>query len=154
MREWPLDNYIVLSRKLLENSENCIIIAGVQDALNKVDVLCNTLKSDRCINLINKTDLSVLLGLFDISEALITNDFGLVHLASLTSIKKFVLFGPESPQVYSPLGDNTQIIYSHLPCSPCFSAFNHRKSSCRDNRCLKVIKPEEVFNLVKNICKF
>ncbi|NQU18826.1 glycosyltransferase family 9 protein [bacterium] len=154
LREWPLENYIFLSKKLLENSRNCIIIAGMENESEKVDLFCNALNNKRCINLINKTSVAELLALFNMSEALITNDCGLAHLASLSSIKKFIFFGPESPQAYSPLGGNTWILYSNLPCSPCFSAFNHRKSSCRDNRCLKAIKLDETFNLIKSSCEY
>ena len=51
--------------------------------------------------------------------------------------------------VYGPLGENTWIIYSGLPCSPCLSVFNHRNSICKDNKCLKKIKPNEVYELIE-----
>ncbi len=150
LREWPLDNFITLSKDILKDSRNYIIIVGKVDLSNKARRFCEALDGNRCINLNGKTTLSELLTLFDIAEALISNDCGLVHLASLTFIKKFIIFGPETPRVYSPLGENTYVIYSNFPCSPCFSAFNHRNSACRDNRCLKVIKPDEVYGIIKS----
>lgn len=149
LREWPLGNYIKVAERILKDSANFLLLVGMEDFSDKDDLLIKRLKSERCINLINKTTLAELLALFDIAQVLITNDCGLAHLASLTAVKKFIFFGPESPELYSPLGGATSVFYSHLPCSPCFSALNHRKSSCRDNMCLKIIKPEEVFNIVK-----
>ncbi len=150
LREWPLENFVILSQKLLKDKNNSLLFLGMQAAAQKADIICRKLGEGRCINLTGQTTLPELLGIFNIADALITNDCGLAHLASLTPIKKFILFGPESPQIYSPLGENTRIIYSNLPCSPCLSAFNHRNSICKDNRCLKIIHPHEVYELIKS----
>lgn len=148
LREWPLENFMALSKMLLEDSQNYILFIGTAGASKKVEKICNVVKNKRCKDLTNKTTLPELLAIFEIANALITNDCGLAHLASLTLINKFIIFGPESPHIYSPLGENTYIIYSNLPCSPCLSSFNHRKSACIDNVCLKVIKPDKIFSLL------
>lgn len=148
LREWPLENFIDLGARVLEGPDNHILLVGSAGGLQKADLLCQRLLSKRCINLVGRTTLTELLELFSISAMLIAGDSGLAHLASLSSIKKFIIFGPESPQVFSPLGDNMRIIYANLPCSPCLSALNHRSSACRDNKCLKQIKPEDVFRLL------
>ncbi|MBU4252104.1 MAG: glycosyltransferase family 9 protein [Candidatus Omnitrophica bacterium] len=149
LREWPLENFIALARKLLEDEKNYIIVIGFQMISKKAQVLCKSVNNERCLDLSNKTTLTELFDLYGISTLLVTNDGGLAHLASLRPIKKFVFFGPESPHLYSPLGDSTQIIYSDLPCSPCFSAFNQRESACEDNKCLQIIKADDVYNLIK-----
>ncbi len=149
LREWPLENFIALARKLLEDEENYIIIIGFQAAFKKARILCKSVNDQRCIDLSNKTTLRELFNLYGIATLLITNDGGLAHLASLSPIKKFVFFGPESPHLYLPLGNNTRIIYSDLPCSPCFSAFNHRESACRENKCLQAIQADEVSKLIE-----
>jgi len=149
LREWPLESFIDIAKRLLDDRNNCIIIVGTEKASGKVDLLCSRVKSKRCINLTGRTTLCELLEIFGIAEALITNDCGLAHLASLTPIKKFMLFGPESPQIFSPLGENNRIFYSNLPCSPCLSVFNHRNSACKDNKCLKMISPDDVYKVIK-----
>jgi len=148
LREWALENFIILSKKILADSHNYIILIGTREASEKAGLLYTSVQDKRCINLTGKTTLIELLELFNLSDALICNDCGLAHLASLASIKKFIIFGPESPQIFSPLGEHNYIIYSSLPCSPCLSAFNHRNSACMDNRCLKNISPDQVSDLV------
>jgi ADP-heptose:LPS heptosyltransferase len=98
--------------------------------------------------LVNQTELDELLELFSIADILVSNDCGLAHLAMLTPIKEFVIFGPESPQVFGPLTENNYTIYSRWPCSPCLSVLNHRNSACKNNQCLKCIKPEDVYNFI------
>lgn len=153
LREWPLENFVVLSQMLLKEKSNCLLFLGTQGAAQKASLICRKLGEERCVNLTGETTLPELLDIFNIAEALISNDCGLAHLASLTAIKKFIFFGPESPQIYAPLGDNTHILYSSLPCSPCLSALNHRSTKCQDNLCLKTLSPEKVFNLIQENTK-
>lgn len=40
--------------------------------------------------------------------------------------------------------------FAGLSCSPCVTAWNHRKTPCTDNMCVKVIQPEKVYQLIKN----
>lgn len=149
IRNWPLENFISLSSKLLECEDNCIIIIGTHAAAEKSELILKKIANPRCRSLIEQINLGELMELFGNSYALICNDCGLAHLATLTSIKKFIIFGPENPHVFSPLGDNNYIIYSNWPCSPCFSVLNHRNSACANNKCLKAITPENVYELVQ-----
>lgn len=148
-REWPLDNFIILSKRFLEDDRNWLIAIGNDGVSKKSKIILESVDNRHFLDLTNKTTLSEIFGFFNIASAFIANDCGLAHLAALTPIKKFVLFGPESPKVYAPLGENTWIIYADLPCSPCLSVFNNRDSACLDNKCLKKIKVDEVYDLIK-----
>ena len=115
LREWPLENFIALSKRLLEDLNNYIIIVGTDGAFKKGELISEATDSVRCINFSGKTSLEELIELFNIADVLISNDCGLAHLAMLSSIKKFIIFGPESPQIFGPLGENNWIIYSNWP---------------------------------------
>ena len=79
------------------------------------------------------------------TSLLVTNDGGPAQFAGLTPLPSLVLFGPETPLLYESLADNTTAFYRGLPCSPCLTAYNHRRSPCDgDNQCLKQIGPAEV----------
>jgi ADP-heptose:LPS heptosyltransferase len=83
--------------------------------------------------------------IFHFSALLITNDGGPGHFAALTPIPAIIFYGPETPTLYGPLGDNARNIFLNFSCSPCVTAYNHRNSPCDgDNLCLKKISPEEV----------
>lgn len=148
LREWPVGNFIGLSKLILEDKDNYIVIIGTEGAAKKANSILEGVKNPRCASLVNQTELDELLGLFSIADILVSNDCGLAHLAMLTPINEFVIFGPESPQVFGPLGENNHTIYAHWPCSPCLSVLNHRNSACNDNQCLKFIKPKDVYNLI------
>lgn len=151
LREWPLSNFIDVTHSLLETPYHYVIIIGTSKCSIKTNEMVNKIKNDRIINLCGKTSIEELLGLFTAGEALISNDSGLAHLASLTAIKQFIFFGPETPKIFSPLTNNAHIFYSKFPCSPCLSTFNHRESCCINNECLKIISPQAVIEEIKNI---
>lgn len=151
LREWPIENFVTLSNLFLEDDKSHIIIAGAEGGSKKAYELIHRVNNKRCVNLAGKTNMFELFSLFEEAAILIANDCGLAHLASLTSVRKIVFFGPETPDIFKPLDKNTHIVYSNLPCSPCFSVLNHRVSTCTDNQCLKIIKPREIYSLTEKI---
>jgi ADP-heptose:LPS heptosyltransferase len=149
LREWPLANFKILTKKILENKENSIILVGANDASNKSKIFLKDFnKNEKIFDWVGRTSIEDLLTLCTLSKALIANDSGIAHLASLTKIKQFIFFGPESPHIFSPIKTGGHIFYSKLSCSPCLSAYNHRKSSCKDNQCLKQIDPHNVYDII------
>jgi len=151
LRRWPLENYTELAKLLLKHEGVYIIVTGVESERKDVDTICDAVSPERCINFAGKTTFSELIDLYNIADILITNDSGPVHFSSVTDIRTFAFFGPETPKLYGPLGKNCRVFYSNYACSPCVSAFNHRKSPCNDNKCLKAISVMEVYNEVKQI---
>ncbi|MBW2974479.1 hypothetical protein KY366_02060 [Candidatus Woesearchaeota archaeon] len=149
IRKWPLQNFMQLAKKIMEMKDVFIVMPGTKEEWEDARAICDYVKDKRCIDFTGKTNLKELVDLCSISMILVTNDSGPAHFASLTDIRIVVLFGPETPKIYSPLSDNCECIYSGYACSPCVSAFNHRKTPCKDSKCLKAIKVEDVFRAVK-----
>ena len=144
LRRWPKENYEGLVKKLLLKTDIFVVTVGIN-----YKGPCLGVKSDRYIDLTGKTTIRELLALFRISSLFISHDSGAAHLASLTHANIICIFGPETPVLYQPLSQNKQVIYSGFACSPCFSPFNHRRSICKDNKCLKTITVEDVYSLAE-----
>ncbi len=151
LRKWPLDNYVQLGRKILDNPQIWIVLTGTETEKAKAENIRKSIDSERCLNLAGLTTFSELMTLYSIADLLITNDSGPVHFSSLTDIHSLALFGPETPKLYGPLGKNNHVFYSNYSCSPCVSAFNHRKSPCQNNRCLQSITVAEIFDRIQKI---
>jgi len=145
IRRWPAKRYRELIRRILQDKNVFIVIIGLGSAERGEGFF----KHQRCLNLIGKTTIRQLLTLFSISQVLISHDSGIVHIASLTNVYIIALFGPETPLLYAPLAENKKILYKGLTCSPCLSAFNHRNSACKYNKCMQAITVEEIYDIVK-----
>ena len=127
-----------------------VAVVGVARANALAQRILRDLPPDRTLNLTGRTrTLTELIELLRRGTALVSIDSGPAHFSGLTDIFRVVLFGPETPLLYAPAGGNVAIGYANLACSPCFSAANHRTSSCTDNQCLKQIAPEHVFELLR-----
>jgi ADP-heptose:LPS heptosyltransferase len=146
LRGWPIESYRELGDRLLAEDSNLYVgIIGLERSSRYFDLIVqDSPHPDRFINLCGTMEtLHDLLGLLDIASTLITNDSGPAHLAPLVGLPSVVFFGPETPNRYKPLGHTTTSLYAGLACSPCFSAQNHRRSVCQNNRCLQAISVDE-----------
>jgi ADP-heptose:LPS heptosyltransferase len=149
LRRWPAENYVELACRLLKHPSVYLVITGSKSERKDASMICDALGSSRCINLAGETSFRELIDLYNIAHLLVSNDSGPPNLASLTAIKTLVFFGPETPVCYKPLGDNVGALYADFLCSPCVSAYNHRKSACRDNKCLQAITVDEVMQRIE-----
>jgi ADP-heptose:LPS heptosyltransferase len=149
IRKWPLMNFMKLASDLLKSKDLFLVITGTKAEGEDAMAICNHVKNDRCIDFTGKTSFNELIDLYNVSKVLVTNDSGPAHFASLTDIKIVVLFGPETPKIYSPLSKNCVSVYSNYACSPCVSAYNHRKTPCNNSRCLQAIGVERVLGVAK-----
>ena len=92
-----------------------------------------------------------LVTLYTLSSLMITSDSGPSHFADLTTMPAITLFGPETPEIYGPLGVAKIAIASTLACSPCVSSHNHRHSPCDNNICMKAITVEHVWEVCQSL---
>ena len=151
-RKWPTKHFISLANLLLSNFQNSIIVfTGLKKEFQKINDILSELNNSRVLNMAGMLSLRELLVLYSISDILVTNDSGPGHFASLTNIHNIVLFGPETPIIFSPLSPNTHVIHTKLACSPCVNPFNHRFSPCDDNICMKEISPISIFRKTQEI---
>jgi ADP-heptose:LPS heptosyltransferase len=150
LRGWPKENYALLAKHILEKDPNNYVgIVGLKHSKKYYDFIKNYCESDKICDFTGETaNLKELLALLTFASCLITNDSGPAHMAALTKTKSIVLFGPETPLRYKPLGDKTISLFAGLACSPCFSAANHRHSVCTNNICMREIKVEEVYEKI------
>ena len=147
IRAWPIENYNNLCSKLLEEGY-AVGVIGLKGDHQVAQCIVDHCKSPLCINLAGYTkSVRQLLALFHCASLLVTNDGGPGQFAALTPLPTITFFGPETPQLYQPLGSNGYSFFLSLPCSPCLTAYNHRNSPCDgDNQCLKLITSEQVLD--------
>ena len=152
-RRWMPEHYVDLMKMLLNQySDIIILITGApnerEEAAGLINAVASKTRAERVINFAGKLELHELPILYSIATLMVTNDSGPGHFSSITNMPTYVIFGPETPELYGSLGNSTPI-YAGLACSPCVSASNHRKTPCEDNVCLQVIKPEFVFETIQ-----
>jgi ADP-heptose:LPS heptosyltransferase len=145
IRAWPLSYFCSIAQDFSQNDYVVGIIGLKQDKEIAAEIVSHC-RSANCIDLTGYTKtVRELMLLFHLASLLITNDGGPGHFAAMTPIPAIIFYGPETPALYGSLDGESINLYASLSCSPCLTAYNHRKSPCDgDNQCLKSIHPETV----------
>jgi ADP-heptose:LPS heptosyltransferase len=149
IRAWPLASYAALCTGLVADGCAVAVIGLSEDTALAQQLVADVQQGAPGAPVVDLTgftrSVAELLALFHHARLLVTNDGGPGQFAALTPISTLMLFGPETPGLYAPLTPRCFSFYSHWPCSPCLTAYNHRASYCDgDNQCLKVIAPDAV----------
>jgi ADP-heptose:LPS heptosyltransferase len=154
LRRWPAERYVELACRLIEKSPAVYVaFTGAPDEAEHSQKLVRAVSSQRCFSMTGKTTLRQLMMLYCLADALVTNDSGPAHFATLTEIQVIALFGPETPLLFGANTPRSHIIYKNIQCSPCISAYNNRRSACKDNICMQRISVNEVYDLLCELCK-
>ncbi len=149
-RRWPRDRFAKLAQAIAEQYPDALVLfTGSPSERPGLDLVVAEANHPRCFNIAGYFAFQDLLALYHLSVVMVTNDSGPAHFASVTRMPTIVLFGPETPALYGSLGESIPV-YAGLNCSPCVSAWNHRKTPCTDNTCLQVITVDEIFALVQS----
>ena len=146
-RRWMPARYAeLITRILSQYQDSLVLITGAPGERAEAEALAAQC-GPRCVSLAGHTALAELPSLYSHAALMVTNDSGPSHFAAASGLRTIVLFGPETPKLYQPLGPS-RAIYAGLACSPCVSASNHRKTACTDNVCMQAISVDQVFAVV------
>ncbi len=154
LRKWSTERFIELSQRLLNDEPDALlVITGAPSEREAAEKVARSIATERCISIAGHTTLRQLMVLYTMADVLVTNDSGPGHFSSMTDVDSVVLFGPETPTLFGPLGQKTHVIWANLSCSPCVNAINHRFSPCNDNVCMQAITVDAVHSTVSDIIR-
>jgi ADP-heptose:LPS heptosyltransferase len=147
-RRWPLEYYSEVLRRMARERDCAIVLIGSRGDRAYVEefISCNEeLPLYNAAGLFGIAELSALL---ERSRLLLTNDSGPLHLACAVKTPTVSIFGPETPALYGPQGKQHTIFFGNEFCSPCLSVYNAKTFYCTNLRCVKNIKPGDVYDAV------
>lgn len=151
LRKWPTERFVELGKRLLAGHPSAtLVVTGAPSERPSAEAIAARI-DPRVISLAGKTSLRELFVLYTIADVLVTNDSGPGHFASMTDVDAIVLFGPETPALFRPLGAHSHVLWAGLACSPCINPFNHRISPCNDNVCMQAIDVDQVYAKVSAV---
>jgi ADP-heptose:LPS heptosyltransferase len=148
LRRWPVERFSTATQRWLDSHPDwhAVLIGSESDRATGAQVAA---AHPRIIDLSGRTTFDELLALMSMARLLLCNDSGPAHFASLAALRSVVLFGPETPALYAPLGERTECLYADFACSPCVSAYNDKSSSCPRSVCLEHIGTDAVLSAME-----
>ena len=97
------------------------------------------------ISLAGATSLAEAIALIAQAGAVVSNDSGLLHIASALNRPVVALYGPTDPGHAPPFSDIATSIYLHLSCAPC----RQRECPLLHHKCMRDMLPAQVWQALK-----
>lgn len=153
-RRWPEKYFSVLVDLLLGNHDAQIVITGLKDETSIASrVIRNACCGGRIVDASGKLNFKEFFSLIRLSDLVVSADTAAVHVASAFGIPVIGLYGPNTPVLYGPWGENSLSFYRKLDCSPCITNFNSKIHVCRHSEgrgaCMRKISAEEVYEKIR-----
>lgn len=147
LKRWPRENFRQLADHLIaELGFKAVISGAAKDAYLAKEIA--GLMRQKPVILCGETSLKQLGALFERARVVVSADSGPAHIACAVGAPSVVLFGPTAREVTGPRGRSKCVIIQKRieGCAvPCY------KLDCPDNRCMKIIGVDEVFEEIKRI---
>ncbi|MDD5645343.1 MAG: glycosyltransferase family 9 protein, partial [bacterium] len=112
-KRWNVENYRKLVFFFRDKVDARMAVTGTADE-EEIGIRI-TYGCEKSVNLCGKTDVLSLAGVLSLSDLVITNDNGAMHLAAALGKKMICLYGPSSPERTGPVGKGIFIFRSNLP---------------------------------------
>ena len=148
-RRWAKDKFARLADMLIDEYETKVVFTGAGDEEEKIVGETLSLMKRDAVSAVNKFSIKELAGFAEKCRFFVSNDTSAVHIASAMGTPVAGIYGPNTPFLYGPRGNNNVVFYKDLYCSPCITNYNSKISGCRDPVCVKSITVEEVFNGIR-----
>lgn len=143
-KRWLPEHFANLADILNNDGYQVVILGSKNDTAISKEII-NQAKMQTIIDACGKTTLMDAVDLLGLSKYVVTNDSGLMHIASAVKTNVIAIYGSSSPNFTPPLSSTALILQIPLDCSPCFARvcrFGHYN-------CLRFITPSMVYEKIK-----
>jgi heptosyltransferase-2 len=138
-KRWPEEHFAKLAQSLLAaDPDNEVILLGSGKDKPVAEAIVALAPGVR--NLAGVTSLSEAVALIARADAVVSNDSGLLHIASALDRPVVALYGPTDPNHAPPFSSRAQSIWLGLDCSPC----KQRECPLGHHNCMRQMAPESV----------
>lgn len=152
-RRWEPEKFAELGRRLIDSKKARILIFGGPDENDLKARIMAMIDSDRA-TIPSTSGLAQTAALIRRTSLFVTNDSGMMHVASAMKRKIVAVIGPTNTDYIHPWHTEHEIASLHLECSPCF-IYSPRPLKCfRDDvkfKCIKELTVDMVYAKVASL---
>ena len=147
-KQWPVAAFARVADALSERHIN-VLLSGAGQRDGETISLLERAARRPLLSLHGKLSLGELVALAETARVFLGNDTGPTHLAAACGTPTVALFGPTDEHRWGPLGDNTAILRSDVPCEP-----DCQRRRCRVNyRCMRTLSATAVLDRIQPLLK-
>lgn len=139
-KRWPVSQYTALAEMLQKKASLNLLLIGSRAEKELAQAIMDSLKK-KPVNIAGKTSLRMLAAIMSLSDVVVSNDSGPMHISNALGIPVVALFGPTVPAATRPFQQPYALIKKEVPCWPC-----SYRTCPYEHLCMLKITPEEVFS--------
>jgi heptosyltransferase II len=149
-KQWPLEKYAELADKLTEATGARVVVFGLKDERNRAEQIAQRAERPLIVNSGESTIRQTAL-IISMCSLFVSNDSGLMHVASLQDVPTVAIFGSTNPAYHGPCREGNVVIYRGTDCSPCYEP--ECNLDIEKYFCLGAISADQVFREARRIMK-
>ena len=144
-KRWPVSHFAEVANQQIKQGWQVWLLGSGKDQTVTQEI--NQLTNNACLDFAGKTSLGEAVELLSLVDAVVSNDSGLMHVASALNKNLIAIYGSSDPNFTPPLNDKAKILYAGLSCSPCFK----RACPLGHTRCLTDISANSVIDELNSL---
>lgn len=144
-KRWPARHFAELALKLSAQGQSIWSFGSDKD--RQIGDEIARLSGGTAVNLCGRTDLASAIDLLSLSEVVVSNDSGLMHVAAAVGRPLVALYGSSSPEHTPPLSKVSRVLRTGIDCSPCYA----RECPLGHFKCMIDLAPARVLGEVAAI---
>ena len=147
-KRWPTRHFAELALTIMQTWPDAqIVLLGS----SKDEAVCDEIKAicPAVYQLAGKTKLDQALALIAQAAIMVSNDSGLLHIASALNRPVIALYGPTDPDHAPPFSDIAHSLSLRLACAPC----KQRECPLGHHDCMQKLEPDIVWQPLQQILR-
>jgi heptosyltransferase-2 len=145
-KRWPTSHFAQLADTILQTRADAqiVLLGSGKDKPVGEDIV---MRAPAVHNLAGATSLDQAIALIAHADAVVTNDSGLLHIASALNRPVIAIYGPTDPAHAPPFSDVAKSLWLALDCAPC----RQRECPLGHHRCMRDLSPDMVWQPLRQM---
>ncbi len=148
-KRWPAEHYAQVAEQKIRDGWQVWLFGSKSDHAVGEEIRARLIPGlrEEAVNLAGETSLAEAIDLLSCSDAVVSNDSGLMHVAAALQRPLVAVYGSTSPGFTPPLAEQVEVVRLGLECSPCF------ERTCRFGHydCLRNLQPDAVLDALQRL---
>ena len=144
-KRWPPERFAAAADRAADAWDAAVLVLGSEGDRESCRAVSSAMRR-RPLDLCGRTGLGRAVALIASCDLFLTNDSGLMHVASALDVPTVAVFGSTDPTATGPLGPRSRVVRNPVPCAPCL-----RPLCPEDYRCLRGVSVDDVWREMQGL---
>jgi lipopolysaccharide heptosyltransferase II len=142
-KRWETTKFADLAGRIIRKHSTAIVIIGGPGDESRGSIVSG--EGENILDLTAKTSVDDMYNICRLSDLVITNDSGPMHIAAAADARIIAIFGPTDPAQCGPRNDRSIVVTPDVPCLRCY------KKKCETLECMKSLSVERIMEEVDKV---